>query len=432
MIRGPDLPQRTMEGSNVVVPVLERHADDVASIWELRHSAVKAPHINLNDLARLDGRVEANLDGLRVGGATGLNLALQGARGGGGGVFTASVLLLEAETPSLSQLIEPALVDPESTKAFVSALGWIPRARAGKYISKLLEGNSPLEVALGIAAASIHRMDLDGSFGRYLAAGDPQVRARAIRTIAEVGRLDLVPKLEPFSTGDIQDGASDGEVRFWAAWATVVLTGTPRALSVLASITHFDIRHHAHAVQTVMRRAEATAARVWLRRLAQEDATRRLAIQGTGALGDPAEIPWLIDQMRIAEFARVAGESFTTITGVDIAYQDLEGARPDGFESGPTEDPADEDVQMDPDENLPWPDPTLILKWWQLNKSSFQSGTRYLLGKPITIERCQQVLRIGRQRQRAAAALELAMRKPGTPLFEVRAPGFRQKQLLGI
>ncbi|NUO82425.1 hypothetical protein HUU05_20310, partial [candidate division KSB1 bacterium] len=53
-------------------------------------------------------------------------------------------------------------------------------------------------------------------------------------------------------------------------------------------------------------------------------------------------------------------------------------------------------------------------------------------GLTITPERLQQVLRNGFQRQRAAAALELAMRQSGQPLFEVRAPGFRQKQILSV
>lgn len=30
-----------------------------------------------------------------------------------------------------------------------------------------------------------------------------------------------------------------------------------------------------------------------------------------------------------------------------------------------------------------------------------------------------------------AAAIELSMRQPGTPLFETRMPAFRQRQLLG-
>ena len=36
-----------------------------------------------------------------------------------------------------------------------------------------------------------------------------------------------------------------------------------------------------------------------------------------------------------------------------------------------------------------------------------------------------------KQRQRTAAALELSMRQPGSPLFETRMPGFRQRQILG-
>ena len=67
--------------------------------------------------------------------------------------------------------------------------------------------------------------------------------------------------------------------------------------------------------------------------------------------GDPAIMPWLIQMMEVPELARVAGESFTMITGVDIAYEDLEGEWPEGFEAGPTENPEDENVEMDSDGN---------------------------------------------------------------------------------
>ncbi|HZU36110.1 MAG TPA: hypothetical protein VFA18_09385, partial [Gemmataceae bacterium] len=93
---------------------------------------------------------------------------------------------------------------------------------------------------------------------------------------------------------------------------------------------------------------------------------------------------------------------------------------------GPTEDPADENVAMDADDNLPWPNPPAIEKWWKANQAGFARGTRHLLGKPLTPEWLQHVLRTGRQRQRAAAALELAGLQPERGLFEVRAPGFRQ------
>ncbi|MCK5509241.1 MAG: hypothetical protein KAI50_12075, partial [Desulfobacterales bacterium] len=100
--------------------------------------------------------------------------------------------------------------------------------------------------------------------------------------------------------------------------------------------------------------------------------------------------------------------------------------------AGPTESPEDEDVEMDSDEDLPWPDAQLIDKWWAKNKAAFRNGTQYLLGQPIFPEHLHKVLRTGFQRQRAAAALELAILQPGQPLFEVRAPGSRQKQILGV
>ena len=83
-----------------------------------------------------------------------------------------------------------------------------------------------------------------------------------------------------------------------------------------------------------------------------------------------------------------------------------------------------------PDLDLPWPDPALLQKWWDAHRGNFQSGTRYLLGQPIEPQALRQVLQTGRQRQRAAAALELALLQPGRPLFEVRAPGARQQHLL--
>ncbi len=149
-------------------------------------------------------------------------------------------------------------------------------------------------------------------------------------------------------------------------------------------------------------------------------------------IGDPASIPWLIQIIEVPELARVAGESFAMITGVDIAYEDLEGEWPEGFEAGPTENPEDEDVALDPDEDFPWPEPQLISNWWDKNKRNFSTGTSYLLGKPIKKKNLQLVLKNECQRQRTAAGLEIAMIQSGQPLFELLVPGFRQKKLLGL
>ena len=85
---------------------------------------------------------------------------------------------------------------------------------------------------------------------------------------------------------------------------------------------------------------------------------------------------------------------------------------------------------MDEDENLPWPDADLVAKWWSSNYGRFQPGRRYLCGREISVESARQTLVDGKQRQRAAAAMELAMLQPHEPLFNVCARGQWQQQWL--
>jgi len=57
--------------SPIIANVVLQHAEEAAFLWLLRHAAVAAPHYSLADLGKLDGRVEAHLDGLRIAGPDG-------------------------------------------------------------------------------------------------------------------------------------------------------------------------------------------------------------------------------------------------------------------------------------------------------------------------------------------------------------------------
>ena len=186
------------------------------------------------------------------------------------------------------------------------------------------------------------------------------------------------------------------------------------------------------ALQLALRAMDTTAAVDWVRELNQNPEFARLVVQATGIIGAPMSIPWLIEKMKEPELARVAGEAFSMITGVDLAYDDFENDWPEGFEAGPTENPEDEDVAMDADEDLAWPAPDLLINWWSGREQEFRKGSRYLCGKPISRETCLDVLKTGFQRQRRAAALELALRSPDEPFFNTSAPAKRQMQLLGL
>jgi uncharacterized protein (TIGR02270 family) len=98
--------------------------------------------------------------------------------------------------------------------------------------------------------------------------------------------------------------------------------------------------------------------------------------------------------------------------------------------TGPTDDPEDEDVSLDADDDLPWPDAEKIRAWWETNRVRFQDGTRYFMGETVNPAHCLHVLKEGCQRQRIAAALYLCLLQPGTVLFNCAAPAWRQKRWL--
>ena len=407
---------------------MSQHAEGASFLWELRSSAVAAPHYSLADLAKLDLRVEAHLDGLRIAGEAGWEICKEAlSTGESGEVFAAAVLAFESgDKDRLATVLETGTSSPELSRGLASALGWLPIDQAEPHIKQLLASPSSALRRVGIAASAVHRQNPGTPLVDAISSTDPLLRARALRAVGELGLESYLP--------DVNKHLADQDdlCRFSAAWSATLLSDDSKAQATLKSIAESNLPYREQALQVAIRRMDVPAASAWHNKLAQDAKQIRIAIVAAGAFGDPASIPWLMEQMKVPELARAAGEAFTMIIGVDITFEDLDAEKPEGFEAGPTENPEDENVEMDPDENLPWPGPELIAKWRSQRQVEFQKGIRYLLGKPISVDWCQQVLRTGRQRQRAAAALELAIRQPGQPLFNVAAPGFRQQQLLGL
>jgi len=411
----------------IIESIVSQHAEEAAFLWLLRDLAVAAPHYSLQDVADLDERVEAHIDGLRVAGDPGWRLCAEGLQQQESGeVFAAAVIAFDGSASErLRQVYVAVESAPETVRGLISAIGWIGPDRLKGKISALLGSESPLWRGVGIAACAVHRVDCGEHLAKAIEDADINLRRRALRTAGETGRADLLPAVK----GQLQQ--DDPGCAFWAAWSAVLLGDRAEGVDSLKSLALTDGPLSTRAIQTLLPVLDSSASAAWLKALAGASDRRRDLIIGCGARGDPAYVPWLIQQMTEAPAsARIAGEAFSMITGADLAYLDLDGDQPDGFEAGPTESPADENVSMDPDEDLPWPDPTRIQAWWGANAGRFSAGSRYLAGDPITASNCKGVLKMGMQRQRIAAALELALMQADAPLFETRAPGRRQQALL--
>lgn len=407
--------------------VVEQHAEEAAFLWITRNRAVHAPNYSLQDLADLDERVEAHLDGLRVAGQFAWQLCEQAlGRGSQGEVFAAGVLAFDSgDSARIQRVLQAVCAAPEVERELISALGWLPFSNVAGHIQELLDSERPEIRCVGIAASAVHRRDPGQPLMQALSDPHSRLRARGLKACGELGKVDFLPVI----LQSILD--PDDSCRFFAVWSAARLGDRSYGvLSALREIAMEHTRYAERALHIALRIMDLHQAKAWHRQLMMDPTQLRAAAIAGGVIGDPEAVGGVIDLMHIPAIARVAGEAFSMITGVDLAYADLTGDQPEGFEAGPTEDPEDENVAMDLDEAFPWPVPALVGKWWNEHRGKFQPGRRYLRGKEIAIASLREALINGKQCERAAAALELALQEPMQPLFEVRARGAFQLEAI--
>jgi uncharacterized protein (TIGR02270 family) len=406
--------------------VVRQHVEETAILRNTRSVLMRAPHVKLHHLSRLDDRLAAHLDGIAVAGDFGSRLCEAALETPGKGeVFTAAVRAIEEKNPQrLDHLFALIGAVPEAQAGLLSAFGWVSAEHLQGTIRDLLASSDPFRRNAGIAACALHRVDPGRPLDAAINDADLSLRARALRTAGECGRRDLLPACLQAAAGE------DPTARFWGAWSAALLGQPGKSVEVLRAFAAAPSPFRDRAFQLVFEVVDLPRAHKLLKGLAQDPADMRLLIQGAGIAGDPHYISWLVKQMADLKLTRLAGESFSLITGLDLAYLDLERKPPEGVELGPTDNPEDEEVGMDPDDSLPWPDPEKIQKWWDKHHNDFQPGVRYFMGKPPTWEHCLDVLKNGYQRQRIAAAEYLCLLRPGTPLFNTSAPAWRQKRWL--
>lgn len=398
----------------------QEYAVDAAFLWLLRSIRIQQPHYTIEELATLEQRIEDQLHGLIISVDTSwpaceAALLLDEP----GEVFTATVVAMHSgDILNIQKAVQVGLANPRNLPGLVSAFGWLPKSIAHPWIGKLLNGKDMQHKYLGVAACSIRRQDpgefLTQIFQREDCRAHAALHARALRLAGELRRRDLLPALRVAASSD------DGAIRFWALWSLVLL-GERAATRELRSYVLQAGPQRTRAMQLAFRALPIPEAREWISALAQSPADAGAVITAVGVLGDPHAIDWLIGKMTDPKFARLAGESFTFITGVDLERQQLSKPAPPDFVAGPNDDPADVNVALDEDDGLPWPDAEKIAGHWRNTSACFTSGTRYFLGRPITADAQRSVLATGYLRQRHAAALELALLDPAVPLINTHA-----------
>ncbi|MCC8392304.1 hypothetical protein LJ656_06850 [Paraburkholderia sp. MMS20-SJTR3] len=100
-------------------------------------------------------------------------------------------------------------------------------------------------------------------------------------------------------------------------------------------------------------------------------------------------------------------------TRLNLTYLDLERRQPESVDFRPSGNHEDNDVAMDPNDDLPWTGSHKIAAWWAANSHRFHAGTRSSTGAPVTRELCSHVLKSEYRRRRLPVHPQL--RHPALP-----------------
>lgn len=413
-----------------------QHLEGAISLVLRRMLAARECHYSLNDIVSLDDQLQTHRDALETVDHEACSIA-ERVKSDSAMTFVQCVLSEEIDSDSSCKcLTNDAICCPERTQYFTFALGWMEWPLVAKFVDWQLQSGVLAIQRIGLEVCRIHRQRPDSDLSGLLEFGSPALQVQAIRLVSHLPVSNLFPLLSQLLTNaDASVSAAAGQAIMLRGNHSFIESSTYRtAVSPLQRTALNDSRDAESAGRLLMSTLDVPAACELIQKLAKGSEQQvRLAVVCMGQLGIPDSVPWLIEMMSQPPFARVAGEAFLRITGLRLDQRPYEGDWPEGFEAGPNDDPDDENVEMDEDENLPWPEPGPIAEWWEQNRSRFKSNVRYLLGFELDNEAwLRKILVLGRQRERATAALELAIRHPTEPLFNVEEHGRRQMKKLGV
>jgi uncharacterized protein (TIGR02270 family) len=235
-----------------------------------------------------------------------------------------------------------------------------------------------------------------------LATRNPELLAAALRALRRAPKPDCASLIEPALASPyvavreaaIEAGVLLGVRGAWQACNKLVARNAGGSRLPLALLALGGERAD---LNTVIKRLGVKDLR--------RDALWALGFSGTSEAAEAAL--GLIDD---DDLGKLAGESFTTITGLPIAGAFAKPGETDNTSPPELEDDDAPLPVVKPEDGLPTPNGEKIRAWWEKAKAHLQPGVRYLYGQPATAEAMRQAVEIGPTWRRRVWLLEIAAR----------------------
>ncbi|MFH1143528.1 MAG: hypothetical protein V1774_03195 [Candidatus Eisenbacteria bacterium] len=390
---------------DVMLDIVAEHLEELDSLWELREGVIFAPDWTLANLAQLEERAEAHLDGLRIAGRHAVALArplLEGEdTSGGGGVFAAAaatMVFLEAGEQDLVDEILEAFraAAPEVLDGMRIGMRHSRVAGVSDGLRACMEDGSPLVRAAAADVMAFHRREGPPAARRLLEEPDSTVWRWALGAWARWDIRARSSGKRVLQEQHLERGlaAEDPALRR-SALRACAHAGLPRLLDIcreriasrgaaLPECVHFlgvigepdDLRHLEAALGTP---SLATA-----------------ALAGMGALGVAEAVPVLIECTQDPGLSFAAGTALLRILGgewSDIQEQTAPGSnderaqepasrqndeRPDGSAPEPGEE-----TDREFEEEMPRADSRRARALWERHRALMKQGSRWQGGREM-------------------------------------------------
>ena len=351
----------------VLMDIVEEHFEELDFLCEQREGVVFAPDWNLEELAELEERAEAHLDGLRLAELHAVDIARPALAGEETYAATAATLVfMETGLPELAAEVIEAFKAAEAPETRDGIRIGLRRSKLDAVRAELLELAAGEDLALAAAAADVlafQRVELSG-LERLLAAKEPAVR---VLTYGAMGRLRVLARAQDLGRAIADE---DSEVRL-AGLRAAAMSGMPD-LERLCRNAATDAEDPSLEALGFLGLFGNPVDLPLLEAAARDGECASVAIAALGALGRVDAVPLLVELMeRDAEHAGKAADAFVRITGAE----GIEGEKP------PPPQAEDEvDLEADFENDEPPPDPEKARVWWEENGGRFAPQGRWQAG----------------------------------------------------
>ncbi len=360
----------------LIPDIFEEHLEELGFLWGRRQDALDSPRSSARDLRKLDGRIEAHVEGLLIAGERMVPLLRKGLWSDDPSVaFAAAYPLLRLDQPEAAELVLRAFLRAEAGRleGLCQALCQGPVSaifgplRTAARSSEPRTGRAALHV---LACQSPSECPVD-RLERFLLHRTPELRHGGWR-VAALLKPSLPPRRYEEALGD-EDPQVRREALWAAAWARqhgildrcrslIESSNIPpadplRFLAVLGSPDDLDTIRNP-------RRAEYLAAS-WFDVL--------------GSSGHPEVIEDLIQGMEHINprLAVAAGAAFTRITGGDVDSETRVCLPPeDGYEPDAFEEEFLDEAFL--------PDAAKAREIWERRQSMGSRGLRWCRGEEVS------------------------------------------------